>query len=77
MTSSRVDEGVVMCGDVVESGGNCSGDKLAGRAERSWGRERRLYGPPDIVNLRKTVQNQKLARTRAKAHNLMKMELLE
>jgi len=23
------------------------------------------------------VQNQKLARTRAKAHNLMKMELLE
>ena len=55
VTVSSFGEGGAMVGGV--SGGNCSGElRLAGRAGRSWERERRLYGPPDIMNLVKLLR---------------------
>ena len=51
MSSRDDEEGVVILGDEEVRGGNCSGDKSAGRTG-SVVRERRLYGPPDIMDLK-------------------------
>ena len=51
MSSRDDEEGVAILGDEEVRGGNCSGDKSAGRTG-SVVRERRLYGPPDIMDLK-------------------------
>ena len=71
VTSSLFGEGGAIVGGV--RGGKCSGElRSAGRAGRSWERERRLYRPPDITNLNNYSEN---AQVGARAHNLMKVEI--